>query len=38
VARESGNTAALVDDAGDLLAVAERDGDWWQPRVVMTGG
>lgn len=37
-ARESGVSAALVDQSGDLVAVAERDGEWWQPRVVIRGG
>jgi hypothetical protein len=37
-AREDGARAALVDAHGELLAVAERDGDWWQPRVVVSGG
>lgn len=37
-ARESGASAALVDQSGDLVAVAERDGEWWQPRVVVRGG
>ena len=36
-ARVEGAQAALVDDAGALLAVAERVGDWWQPRVVIAG-
>lgn len=36
-AREDGSKAALVDEAGDLVAVAERDGEWWQPRVVLSG-
>jgi tRNA pseudouridine55 synthase len=31
----AGNNAALVDESGDLVAVAEREGDWWRPRVVM---
>ena len=34
VAREPGAHAALVNDTGELVAVAERDGDHWQPRVV----
>jgi tRNA pseudouridine55 synthase len=37
-ANEAGTNAALVDESGDLVAVAERDGDWWQPRVVISGG
>jgi tRNA pseudouridine55 synthase len=35
---ESGASAALIDGEGELVAVAERDGDWWQPRVVLRGG
>lgn len=27
-------TCALVDDTGELVAIAARDGDAWQPRVV----
>ena len=30
--------SALVDQAGELIASAEREGDWWQPRVVIRGG
>jgi len=30
-----GALAALVDRDGVLLAVAERENDWWQPRVVL---
>ena len=37
-ARENGASAALVDQSGDLVAVAEREGEWWQPRVVIRGG
>jgi tRNA pseudouridine55 synthase len=37
-AREPGDTVSLVDDAGELVAVAEREGEWWQPRVVMVSG
>ena len=37
-ARTDGPTAALVDQAGELVAVAERDGEWWHPRVVIAGG
>lgn len=37
-ARTDGSTAALVDQAGELVAVAERDGEWWHPRVVIAGG
>jgi len=31
----SGAWAALVDDGSQLVAVAEREGDRWQPRVVL---
>lgn len=31
----SGAWAALVDDASQLVAVAEREGDRWRPRVVL---
>jgi len=34
-ARIAGDRAALVDDAGALLAIAERSGEQWQPRVVL---
>lgn len=27
--------AALVDNTGALVAVAQRDGDWWHPRTVL---
>lgn len=27
--------AALVDGAGTLVAIAQRDGDWWHPRTVL---
>ena len=37
-AHEPGSNVALVDESGDLVAVAERDGEWWQPRVVISGG
>ena len=37
-AHESGRNVALVDESGALVAVAERDGEWWQPRVVISGG
>ena len=36
-AHEPGENAALIDEAGELVAVAERDGEWWQPRVVLSG-
>jgi tRNA pseudouridine55 synthase len=35
-ANEEGTNAALVDESGDLVAVAERDGEWWRPRVVIS--
>ncbi len=37
-AREAGTQVALLTESGDLVAVAEREGDWWQPRVVLDGG
>lgn len=37
-AHEPGESVALIDESGELVAVAEREGDWWQPRVVITGG
>lgn len=37
VARAGGERAALIDAEGELVAVAERDGESWQPRVVVTG-
>jgi tRNA pseudouridine55 synthase len=36
-ARAEGERAALLDAAGELVAVAERDGESWQPRVVVAG-
>ncbi len=33
-----GDRAALIDESGMLLAVAERSGDQWQPRVVLADG
>lgn len=27
--------AALADEAGALVAIAQRDGDWWHPRTVL---
>lgn len=36
-AHEPGDRAALIDEGGELVAVAERDGEWWQPRVVLSG-
>ena len=35
VAALTGERAALVSDAGELLAVARRDNDRWQPEVVL---
>ncbi|MCC6928668.1 MAG: tRNA pseudouridine(55) synthase TruB [Gemmatimonadaceae bacterium] len=34
----SGNDTrvALLDDEGELIAVADRDGEWWQPAVVLS--
>jgi tRNA pseudouridine55 synthase len=32
-----GTTVALLDGAGALVAIAEREGDWLQPRVVLPG-
>ena len=37
-AHEGGTNVALVDQAGALIAIGEREGDWWQPRVVIRGG
>ena len=34
-AHAGGERAALVDAAGDLVAIATRDGSHWQPRVVL---
>jgi tRNA pseudouridine55 synthase len=34
-ARANGARAALVRDGGDLVAIADRDGDAWQPRLVL---
>jgi len=31
----SGARAALIDGGDDLVALGERDGDDWQPRVVL---
>jgi len=33
-----GERAALVSDEGALLAIAERSGSEWQPRVVLAHG
>jgi tRNA pseudouridine55 synthase len=30
-----GDRAALVDEAGALVAIAQRSGDWWHPRTVL---
>lgn len=32
-----GDHAALLDAEAQLVAVAERDGTWWQPRLVLAG-
>jgi tRNA pseudouridine55 synthase len=37
-ARVDGARAALVDEAGELVAVADREGERWHPSVVVTGG
>jgi tRNA pseudouridine55 synthase len=34
-ARTAGARAALLDDTGALVAIAERDGEQWQPKVVL---
>lgn len=34
-ARIDGDTVALVDAEGVLVAVVERENEWWQPRVVL---
>jgi tRNA pseudouridine55 synthase len=34
-ATRSDSPAALLDESGALVAVAEREGDWWHPRVVL---
>jgi hypothetical protein len=34
-AAADGDVAALLDEAGALVAVAARAGDAWQPRVVL---
>lgn len=34
-AQVAGDRGALLDDAGELVAVAERQGEEWQPRVVL---
>ena len=36
-ARAESATVALVDHTGALVAIAEREGDWLQPRVVLPG-
>lgn len=35
---DAGDIAALLDSTGELVAVAARDGDAWQPRVVLVDG
>lgn len=35
-ARANGAQVVLVDESGALVAVGEREGDWWQPRVVIS--
>ena len=35
---DSAELAALLDASGELVAVAARDGDAWQPRVVLVDG
>ncbi|HET9004577.1 MAG TPA: tRNA pseudouridine(55) synthase TruB [Gemmatimonadaceae bacterium] len=37
-ASDAGEIAALLDSAGELVAIAARDGDAWQPRVVLVDG
>ena len=37
-AATTGEIAALLDAGGELVAVAARDGDAWQPRVVLVDG
>jgi tRNA pseudouridine55 synthase len=34
----TGPRAALIDDAGDVVAIAERADECWQPRVVLVDG
>ena len=34
----AGDTAALLDEGGELVAIAARAGDAWQPRVVLVDG
>ena len=34
---DDAHQAALIAPDGALIAVAERDGEWWQPRVVLNG-
>ena len=34
----SAQLAAMIDDSGELVAVAEPDDDTWQPRVVLVDG
>ena len=35
---DAGDIAALLDSTGELVAIAARDGDAWQPRVVLVDG
>ena len=35
---DSAHVAAMTDDSGELVAVAEPDGELWQPRVVLVDG
>lgn len=37
-AADAATLAAMVDEAGELVAVAEADGEAWQPRVVLVDG
>jgi tRNA pseudouridine55 synthase len=37
-ATTAGEIAALLDAGGELVAIAARDGDAWQPRVVLVDG
>jgi hypothetical protein len=34
----AGEISALLDAGGELVAIAARDGDAWQPRVVLVDG
>ena len=33
-----GDRAALLDATGELVAIAEREGEWWRPRIVLGNG